>query len=412
MNRTALYLLLFFSSGIQAQVNHEVKIMSWNLLNWPNASSTTSDSATRCPAYRTVVNYVQPDIVVTQENAASNSVPWFLNQVMNTGVYQYSAGLFINGFDTDNAIFYRDSLFDFISNIPIQTSIRDINEFMLVFKPTGDTLRIYSLHLKASQGYEQQRASEITALRQVTNLLPEGSNFLVAGDFNIYASMEPAYTALLQDNPTDDGNVIDPLNMVGTWNNQIYAPYHTQSTHVSSGGGFVGGGMNDRFDMILYSNGVKNPTGVYYLAGTYQNIGNDGNHFDRSINWGTNTAVPSNVANALYNASDHIPVVMNLLIGPTAGIEDLTSEVQFVDVFPNPVSHNASVRFSGKKPLKVGYFISDNLGRVLVESPAVMYGEGEQLISIEGISQLKSGYYLLSLLFDNELINKRIIIFK
>jgi hypothetical protein len=170
--------------------------------------------------------------------------------------------------------------------------------------------------------------------------------------------------------------------------------------------------MNDRFDMILYSNGVAQPQGIYYMPGTYQNIGNDGNRFDKAVNYGVNSSVPSTVANALYNSSDHLPVVLTLMIGPNAGIEELSSSIRFVNVFPNPLRESANVIFSSNKPVMTGYFISDNLGRILIRKPAEMYGTGENLISLEGISDLKPGYYLLTLMFDNELINKQLIVIK
>ena len=89
------------------------------------------------------------------------------------GSMQYSAGAFINGYDTNNGIFYRTSDFQFISNTAIETDLRDINEFKLVHLLTGDTIRIYSCHLKASYGsaYEAQRALEVDSLRKVTNAL-------------------------------------------------------------------------------------------------------------------------------------------------------------------------------------------------------------------------------------------------
>ena len=63
--------------------NSSVKIMSWNLLNWPSVSQSIQDSTNRCPDYRTVVQYEEPDILVTQENATTYSTTWFLNSVMN-----------------------------------------------------------------------------------------------------------------------------------------------------------------------------------------------------------------------------------------------------------------------------------------------------------------------------------------
>jgi hypothetical protein len=44
------------------------------------------------------------------------------------------------------------------------------------------------------------------------------------------------------------------------------------------------------------------------LTSTYRPYGNDGNHFNDSINHLPNAAVPDSIANALHNASDHLPV--------------------------------------------------------------------------------------------------------
>ena len=57
----------------------------------------------------------------------------------------YDAGLFIDVNDTDNAIFFKTSLFTFIANNPIHTALRDINEFILMHKATGDTIRTHCI---------------------------------------------------------------------------------------------------------------------------------------------------------------------------------------------------------------------------------------------------------------------------
>ncbi|HNP48713.1 MAG TPA: hypothetical protein PKL85_07730, partial [Bacteroidia bacterium] len=182
---------VLLNTSVGAQVS-SVKIMCWNLLNWPNTSSATQDSTDRCPDYRSVIQYEEPDILVTEENTSTYSTTWFLNRVMNASGPVYRQGTYIQGDDTNNGIFYKDSLFGFVSNVRILTSLRDISQFTLVFLPTGDTLRIYAVHLKASSGSanEQQRASEVDALRAVTDALPSGSDFIVCGDFNIYGSYE------------------------------------------------------------------------------------------------------------------------------------------------------------------------------------------------------------------------------
>ena len=44
------------------------------------------------------------------------------------------------------------------------------------------------------------------------------------------------------------------------------------------------GGLDDRFDFILYSDDVLNGTnGVNYIPNSCKSIGNDGNHFNIAI---------------------------------------------------------------------------------------------------------------------------------
>jgi endonuclease/exonuclease/phosphatase family metal-dependent hydrolase len=286
-----------------SQSNH--KIMSYNLLNYP------ADSTTRNPAFRTILSNILPDVLVVQEMTSQAGVNGFLNNVLNSVSSGYSAGVFSDGEDTDNAVFYKNSLFTFISNFPVHTALRDINEFKLVHNATGDTLIIYSLHLKASSGGSNEllRAAEVDSLRKRTNLLPPGSNYIVVGDYNLYSSNEAAYQKLL--NQADEGYFIDIFNLTGSWNQSQYAAYHTQSPRVRQFGGGSTGGMDDRFDLILMSQDILNEGGITYLPGSYTVYGNDGNHFNDSINRPPNTAVGQTIANALHNASDHLPIYAN-----------------------------------------------------------------------------------------------------
>lgn len=277
--------------------------MTYNLLNYPG-----QDVNIRNPHFRTVISSVNPDILVVSEMMSLTGVNTFLTNVLNYDSTTYSAGFFINGPDTDNALFFKTSKFNFIFNTAIRTQLRDINEFKVTDKIFGDTLRIYAVHLKANSGDSLQRAAEVDSLRKRTNQLAAGTDFIVLGDFNIYASTESAYKKLIQNNPGDDGNFLDPLTLTGTWNRSSYAPHHTQSTRVRSFGDGATGGLDDRFDMILYSSAVKNPGGIKFIPGTYTAYGNDGQHYNDSINQIPNNAVSQTIANALHYATDHLPV--------------------------------------------------------------------------------------------------------
>ncbi len=314
--RTHLYvgLLLFFllfSGALKAQSVDQVKIMSYNLLNYPDMGSFTADTSLRNPEYRTTMAAAQPDILVIQELSTQIGLDGFLANVMNKAGSGYAAGTFIDGPDSNNGILYKSTKFHFISNTPIKTDLRDITEFKLVHIASGDTLRIYSVHLKASAGsvYEAQRALEIDSLRKVTDALPAGANFIICGDFNFYGSNESAYQKLLQPHAGTQGEFVDAISMTGTWNNPAYSAYHTQSPRLRAFNGGSTGGMDDRFDLMLYSKGIDAAGGMQYVAGTMKAFGNDGNHYNDSINHMPNTAVTQAVANALHNGSDHLPVI-------------------------------------------------------------------------------------------------------
>lgn len=295
--------LLILSSVLSAQTQHT--IMSYNVLNL-----VLTDTLERNPHFRTIFSNIQPDILVCQEMTSQTGVNGFLTRVLNRVSSGYAAGTFINGDDTDNALYYKSDVFTFLSNNPIDTELRDVNEFKLRHNATGDTVIIYSVHLKAGDESldSLQRAAEIDSLRKVTDQLTVNSNFIVLGDFNIYDSRELAFQKLLDQN--ESGYFVDPLNLIGRWNNNgLFAPYHTQSTRIRNlGDGGATGGLDDRFDMILMSQSIMSAGDITYLPGTYTEYGNDGNHFNDSINQPPNSVVSQQIADALHYASDHLPV--------------------------------------------------------------------------------------------------------
>ena len=292
MKKKILLVWFLLSSALSISYSqNEYVIASYNILNYPGNSS-----AIRNPYFRTVIENIQPDVLVVQEMLSQAGVNEFLNNVMNVASTGFASGTFLDGPDTDNAIFYKSSSFTFLANNPIQTDLRNISEFVLRENSTGDTLRIYSLHLKAGNAAseQQQRLSEVTTLRNVTDNLPQNSNFIVCGDFNIYGSNEACYQKLL--NQTTPGYFEDLYSLSGTWNNSVYSQYHTQSPRIRQFGGGANGGMDDRFDMILFSQEVLDSGNIYYLPNSFINYGNDGNHYNDSINKPPNAVVSQQIA--------------------------------------------------------------------------------------------------------------------
>lgn len=317
-----------------AFAQYEHTIMTYNILNFP-----LTDTTSRNLYFRQIFSSIQPDILVVEEIASKAAADSFMSKILNKSSSGYQVGTFINGPDLDAAIFYKASYFTFISNVPIHTTLRDINEFRLKHNATNDTLIIYSVHLKASNTSQDslQRAAEVDSLRKRTNSLPPNSNYIVLGDFNIYSSNESAYQKLK--NQSSPGYFIDPFSLNGVWNNSAYSIYHTQSTRTRSFGDGSTGGLDDRFDMILMSPAVMEAGGITYVPGSYRAYGNDGNHYNDSINKMPNTAVTQQVANALHYASDHLPVYASFSF--SSDFLDLTSFRVLIEGFYNGNSMTA-----------------------------------------------------------------------
>ena len=380
--------------------------MTYNLLNY-NGSVVKDNS------FRKIVKYSNPDILVAEEVISQSAVNNMLGNVMNfytPGLY--SAGTFFNGYDTDNAIFFKSSKFTFLYNFVIQTTLRTINLFGLVHNQTGNAIKLLAVHLKASNSTsdQQQRLSEVNALRSFTNSLPNGDEFAVLGDFNIYTSTEPAYQRLLQTEVGSEGHFIDPLNLSGTWNQSSYAPFHTQSSRIRalSDSGSTGG-LDDRFDMILNSKGLTEEGGIKYIPGSLKPLGNDGNHYNDSINQRPNTSVPDSIADAIYYGSDHLPVTALYKFEKTGSVTIISNLIpekfNVYQNYPNPFNPSTKIKFDIPSGLngsdsKVRLSVYNSLGKEIAELVNENLGAGSYETEFDA-SDFSSGVYFYKIETDN-----------
>jgi len=90
------------------------------------------------------------------------------------------------------------------------------------------------------------------------------------------------------------------------------------------------------------------PTDFSTVVNANETFGNDGQHFNSSINSSpNNNSVPSNVLNALYNMSDHLPVVMELKVDKTlSGINKISAGEIYIK-YNNPVQNNLKMVLAG-----------------------------------------------------------------
>ncbi len=379
-----LIFMSIYCSSLWAQ--DTCTFMSYNVLNFDNTGNNKEHFLI------TVIESIHPDLLVVQELIELSGANRLFDSVISKIDTNYAMGTFINSYDTDNGIYYRKDKFDFISNTPVKTALRDINQFKLIRKESDEIFYIYSLHLKASSGGENEilRAAEVDSIRKSTALLSDSANFIICGDFNIYGENEEAYIALLDS--SENGFVIDPLQniLTSTWNNSSNAPYHTQSPRVRSFGGGATGGMDDRFDMILYSKAINASGGMETIAESLIAIGNDGNHFNDSINSLPNTSVTVDVANALHYASDHIPISQKFIF--PKGEKDTTviaisnTITGDINIYPNPTSGKFNI-CGITTPMN--FYLTDLQGKtVFIFESQINNYEAD-------ISHLQSGIYFL-----------------
>ena len=212
------------------------------------------------------------------------------------------------------ALFYRS---DMVSELTfghkdIYTEAgRRTDRWMLRITGYPFDLFVYSSHLKAGQGFDDDRLTGVEAIRSDSDSLPAGSKIIYVGDYNFYSNSESGYQELLA---AGNGRAVDPLG-TSNWTGSSNAWKHTQSPRLSTAGSLVGGGMDDRFDQHLTTPGLQDGSGL--AIHNYRALGNDGNHYNTSINAGNNTYYPGQLArsnalaDAIYDASDHIPVVVD-----------------------------------------------------------------------------------------------------
>lgn len=341
-----------------------IRITTYNTLNFPDAMGEE-----RIEHFRVVMNEIHPDIVVCQEITKWSGARLFLDSVMNYETHSFDRADFnLHYQDIYNSLFYRTSkvVYDSVKFLPTgaEPGERDVAEYYLKTIPDSTQFRVLSVHLKASMRDSLVRFSQATILRNHLDSCEIGTNFLVVGDFNIYYSNESAFRKLTDSLENNNGRLWDPLNTPGNWHeNEEFASIHTQSTrwdNLPDGG--AGGGLDDRFDMILCSKSFLENGELYLLADTYTAFGNDGNHFDQSINSGTNTAVPSDVADALYYASDHLPVYVDIEV-EKVGIELANNQRFSLYNYPNPFNSKTTIEFTLPKEDKVTLEIYDITGQ-------------------------------------------------
>ncbi|MFM9984501.1 MAG: endonuclease/exonuclease/phosphatase family protein [Flavobacteriales bacterium] len=385
----------------------QVRVMSYNMLNFP-----TGNLQGRVDTLQKIVDYYRPHLLMIQElkNAEGLADVAAMMNTLNYGNFEH--GAFVpqqsdqgSPYALQQALVYDQSIFTLKSQSEIITDVRDFNEFELYLNDANldegaDTtfLYVYVTHLKSSTGTANQAARLAMVedwLAYMNANRDANDNVILCGDFNIYTRNEDAYQALLSDENTIP--MQDVFYDYGDWpgTNFAHKEILTQSTRanqIENDG--AGGGVDDRFDFILFSPGLVNPANeIHYIEDSYFSLGNTGACYNQSItSCSANNDVPYDVLQAIYFMSDHIPQVCELELNVTIAVDELVQYgLPLQIVYGNQISARMHTSFSGKGMMHV----RDLQGRLVQESQ-ITIGVGNNEFQIE-TNALESGMYVLIL---------------
>lgn len=415
--RNTLFFVSLFCIGTLTQAQDTLKVMHYNLLYYGVVTSWCTNNNNNVDDknihLRTILDEVQPDIFTVNEIAASEAVQNELMQnTLNVGgVNHYRKAMLRNqaGSSIVNMLYYDYRKLRLKKQYTAQNYVRDVDVYELYYYANdlamGDTAFVVCVvgHLKAGSSGSDSDKRKVMAENTMRWLAPRfaSENVLFMGDFNLYSGFEPAFQTMTSYN-NPEVSFIDPIGQVGEWNNNsFYAGIHTQSTNSSNDadGCKAGGGMDDRFDFILISDEVRFGTKkVRYVQNSYKAFGQDGQHFNGSIGSGSNGVVSTQVAHALQQMSDHLPVVMDLSIDKTLDVNEFSPQAFMARLHPNPAGNilNLSYFVSGQGQMQLQ--LMDIYGKTINTFELQShYGRNSFKTDIQA---LKTGIYILQLVDD------------
>lgn len=391
MKKILFLFILFATLSSNASAQDTLKVMQYNILNYrtttPQCNGTTNNSANKEANISKIIGATLPDVLVINEMGADFRNPIFLlDNALNTEgrtFYEPAAYSNLTSSSLVNMLYYNKNKLALQSQTAISNGtdqrplIRQADVYRLYHKASvkgRDTLflHVIAVHLKAgnTSADETERARQTDAIMNYVKLfIPDNENVIVAGDFNVQGGFVTSYSNLVA-RESESVRFYDPKDARGNWNeNATFSNLHTQSTRTSatSGGCFSGGGMDDRLDFILCNQRLmQGSRRMTCLSQSYKAIGQDGQRFNQDINTGRNFAVSTEIANALYEVSDHLPVYVELLVNTISTTGFMLNSHQ-VEV-NNPFDEMLQLSFQGLDHQWIHAEILDMKGNSLQEA--------------------------------------------
>ena len=380
-------LVLIMVSGLQLRAQDTLRVMTYNVIyygGYPLCNSAKPNSVLH-GYFETVAQYANADIIGIVKAGAIKLSPTnnnytaplgfadsILNNALNVayaGRYAYCPFTNTSAANNLSVLFYNQLKLGFVALTTSYANTTDFDTWKLYYKDpnlstTHDTTFLYVTlnHDISGSGSESSRGAQIVGeMQDIKTHFYHLANHINMGDFNTRNTTELCYQTLIA-GADSNFNFYDPpfldgaLNYPADWdsNPASFTKYLTTSTRASSTDNCDnGGGAKDWYDHIFISHWISNNSNyIQYIPHSYRTLGNDGARLGISVNDApTNSAVPANVANAIYGLSDKYPVMIDLLVSPnTTGISPSDPEIptgistiapsRAIIKYTNPVSSN------------------------------------------------------------------------
>ena len=332
----------------------QLRVVSWNTAGSPHPGTDVVLEAIGAESVNGIAKPI--DVLILQEQTANhgseNAIVALLNALYGAGTYAHGTHDPWSNDGTYEGLVYNTQTVTRVEETSFHSAgqSRETGRYRLRpagYGPAADVY-VYNTHYKAgtSSSDRLRRANEARAVRWDTtygsDYLPAQANVIYAGDYNMRYSTEDAVMTTYDgslDNPyqyvlrgsapwptSGNGQGADPIGRPGNWHdNPADIPIHTQNPSP----GFVGGGMDDRFDFQLISTDAFDGEGISYIgpgvgdiavaSHSYRAFANNGTHdMNGTISSGSGAA-PAVLA-ALETASDHLPVVADFQLPARMGV--------------------------------------------------------------------------------------------
>ena len=319
LSGSCLLLSSLLSSGAQGQL----RVMTYNVTNY--ASGRVSDIQTALFA-SFQGRSAKPDLLMGQEFLTASGLNSFVSAMSTApgSPGNYGSAPFFDGPDTDSVLIYQMDKLVLDGTVIVAAGgntplpPRNVMRYDLHlngYSQAATQFSVYSLHMKAGTGTDDlaRRLREAQIVRADAQAL--GRPFYIGGDLNLRSSGESSFIELTGSKANNIGRFFDPIKTPGGCNNTVSMKFvHTQDPAT----GF--GGMDDRYDFILFSQGLIDGNGFDYIGNpnialstttwddpnhSYRSWGNDGTSFNTALTVTNNQMVGPAIATGIAAATDN-----------------------------------------------------------------------------------------------------------